>query len=841
MKKLIIIPAILLSTLCMAQPINVRDDFSAPYFQGNVRIGDTLGIDKVFYLYGDLFDSAGLGTTLNPIWLFNGTKWTISSSSTDGDSSFVVLQWDTAKAFNNTNLQFVDSAIFQEHLQTDKSFTVNLGLSLLKGIDATSSNFSLKAQDNVGTELFNVRNDGKLSINHSSPVSQLDVVTNGGTNQGAGVRFRNSANTLWIEFGANGSTSFTVPMLKSNSNSNGQGMFVFAEMESVNDVLGSSSHHANMMLFGRKTGGGDLVNSRLLTVSNNGTSRLMIMPDGKTLFHGAGGFVGSSTPLQAMEYRFNEIDTFLIHVDPSRITVTGTTINSPMIRLSGLYDSDATGGVTGTAFKSEIRTIVEDTVPTGRLAISVNGNEHLSINQDGNVGIGVTPVEKLHINGNVRGDTAKFIHYGGLSNFTIGLSGETISFGSDTTSIGGFVKVDSSITYTPISSVPHDEGRVYYDTEDKALSLKTDIVGSTQSLGQEFWTRVINKTGITITDGSLVYINGFDATSGRPTIALGKADVDSTSNVIGFVTNGMANNAEGFVTIMGFVNDLNTTGFTAGEEIFLSDTDTGNFTMTKPLNAIPVGFITKVNASTGQILATIHRKIVDSPMFAQLSDATNQKPTTTSPTSITFDTNDDILGITHSTSTATEDIIITNPGTYTMFAQPQVEKTSGGGTESFHMWVRVGSDDKDTIIDVSIANPSVILTRIAHGLTTGQTVDITNTTITPDINSQHVITVTSDTTYTIPVNVTAVTDTTGNWRRVLDINDDIANSNVSISLTGPSDTDVIPLIITRAFIAGEKINIMQSITATSLGIGLVVMNPSGEPRIPSIIFTINKD
>jgi len=438
------------------------------------------------------------------------------------------------------------------------------------------------------------------------------------------------------------------------------------------------------------------------------------------------------------------------------------------------------------------------------LFLGTNNITRLTVEKGGNVGIGNTiPSEKLEVSGNI--------------------------------------KTDSSIIYAPISSVPHVEGKVFYDTEDKALSLKTDIIGSTQSLGQEFWTRVINKTGSTISDGSLVFIDGFDVASDRPKVILGKADVDSTSNVIGFATNTMVDDAEGFITTMGFVNDLNTTGFTAGDELFLSASVAGAFTSTKPLNAIPVGFITKVDASTGQILATIHRKIVDSPMFAQLSDATNQKPTTTSPTVITFDTNDDIRGITHSTSTATEDIIIINSGTYTMFAQPQVERTSGASAQEFHMWFRIGTDDKDTIIDVSIANPSVILTRIAHGLTTGQTVDITNTTITPDINGQHVITVTSDTTYTIPVNVTAVTDTIGNWRRVLDINDDVANSNVELRISGSNDSDVIPLIITRDMVTGEKINIMQSISITGNGIGLIVKNPSGEPRIPSIIFAINKN
>ncbi len=416
-----------------------------------------------------------------------------------------------------------------------------------------------------------------------------------------------------------------------------------------------------------------------------------------------------------------------------------------------------------------------------------------------------------------------------------------ISVPSEKLEVKGNIKIDSSIIYTPISSVPHVEGKVYYDNEDKALSLKTDIVGSTQSLGQEFWTRVINKTGSTISDGSLVFIDGFDVTSGRPTVVLGKADVDSTSNVIGFVTNTMVNNAEGFVTTMGFINDLNTTGFTAGDEIFLSDAVAGNFTSTKPLNAIPVGFITKVDASTGQILATIHRKIVDSPMFAQLSDATNQKPTTTSPTVITFDTNDDIRGITHSVSTATEDIIIINPGTYTIFSQPQVERTSGASAQQFHMWFRIGADDKGGITAVSVANPSQITTDAAHDLTTGQTVEITNVVTTPDINAQHVITVTGATTYTIPVNVTVVTDGVGDWRRILDVNDDVVNSNVELRISGSNDSDVIPLIITREMVVGEKINVMQSVSITTNGIGLVVINPAGEPRIPSIIFAINKN
>ena len=55
----------------------------------------------------------------------------------------------------------------------------------------------------------------------------------------------------------------------------------------------------------------------------------------------------------------------------------------------------------------------------------------------------------------------------------------------------------------------------------------------------------------------------------------------------------------------------------------------------------------------------------------------------------------------------------------------------------------------------SVASPSVITTTTAHGFETGQTVRIAgHTSVTPDINGDHTVTVTGTTTFTIPVNVT---------------------------------------------------------------------------------------
>ena len=112
-----------------------------------------------------------------------------------------------------------------------------------------------------------------------------------------------------------------------------------------------------------------------------------------------------------------------------------------------------------------------------------------------------------------------------------------------------------------------------------------------------------NGTGVTITKGAIVYING--AVSSNPRITLAQANNDTNSaRTIGFAKADIANGANGFVIMEGELENVRTADadgiIGAGNQIYLSPTTPGAFTRTKPSapnHLVYVGVVTR--ASTG--------------------------------------------------------------------------------------------------------------------------------------------------------------------------------------------------------------------------------------------------
>jgi len=156
----------------------------------------------------------------------------------------------------------------------------------------------------------------------------------------------------------------------------------------------------------------------------------------------------------------------------------------------------------------------------------------------------------------------------------------------------------------------HKEGRVFYDTTQKALSFFLDIAGVTPNLPFENYIRVINKSGATITNGTPVYVDGNDAATGLPTIQKAQADTRQKAGVIGIMTHDITNNSQGVCTAFGEINGLNTNAYNNGDYLYLDAVTAGAFTTTvpdRPNMQVFLGIVTKKDLTNGIILVLPNR------------------------------------------------------------------------------------------------------------------------------------------------------------------------------------------------------------------------------------------
>lgn len=209
----------------------------------------------------------------------------------------------------------------------------------------------------------------------------------------------------------------------------------------------------------------------------------------------------------------------------------------------------------------------------------------------------------------------------------------------------GSVDVTDFLRFTPAASPSHEEGRVFYQKDVKALSVYVDDADVEHNLGQEQWTRVRNDTGSTIPNGSVVYITGFHGGSGLPTIAEAQANSLSASDVLGVVTHDIEANSNGYVTTAGVVRSVDTSAFSAGDKVWLSASTAGGLTASEPSDpnfSRVVGFVQRASASEGQILVSQREVIQGGDGIKKASGALDIEPADFAGQGLEDDGSDDL-------------------------------------------------------------------------------------------------------------------------------------------------------------------------------------------------------
>lgn len=209
-----------------------------------------------------------------------------------------------------------------------------------------------------------------------------------------------------------------------------------------------------------------------------------------------------------------------------------------------------------------------------------------------------------------------------IQNSTVTISDTGAIAGAESISNIDFAQFDTTVT--PVEAV----AKMQWDDGNGTLQLGLKGGNVNLQIGQEIVARVYNDSGVALTDGQIVYISG--AQGNRVAVKLALADSDTTSaGTLGMVTEPIAIGAEGFITILGTVNGLNTIGLTQGAIVYLSPTVAGAYTTTKPVapqHTVTIGYVERVHATVGSIyvkvdngyeLDELHNVLITSPTTGQ--------------------------------------------------------------------------------------------------------------------------------------------------------------------------------------------------------------------------------
>lgn len=192
---------------------------------------------------------------------------------------------------------------------------------------------------------------------------------------------------------------------------------------------------------------------------------------------------------------------------------------------------------------------------------------------------------------------------------------------------------------------PYNEARLYYNGERETLDFYNGVSDVTVNLPEESIQPVWNATGGTILNGQVVKLSGV-VTGGVPNIELALADTVNGANASGVATHDIEDGTKGYITIIGSVGGVDTSSFSAGDILFLSNSTAGGLENVEQEILSPVALCLVSDAVEGIILVK-PRGVINITAIAQTrGNAHNQQVTSTPVVCYCFDLNEFELNVT---------------------------------------------------------------------------------------------------------------------------------------------------------------------------------------------------
>lgn len=169
--------------------------------------------------------------------------------------------------------------------------------------------------------------------------------------------------------------------------------------------------------------------------------------------------------------------------------------------------------------------------------------------------------------------------------------------------LDGDMVIDGVLTLQEVadcSTITPTTGKIFY-CGDLDLLRYFDSSGLITNIGEDLFTRARNTSGSTIPKGAIVRSVG--ATGGNPNIQLAALGDITSQQTVGVAKQDINDNAIGKISLVGRVRDLDTSAFTVGDILYLSESTPGQFTTTPTL--VKIGRVLNSNDTEGSVLVDI--------------------------------------------------------------------------------------------------------------------------------------------------------------------------------------------------------------------------------------------